>query len=145
MTEDHQKLRGDDFSLSNRGDQTPHPQHQAGGSCEILQQHNGPAISGVPGVDLGPTFNRPLFGAVALSTGHGGEERTNKGGRELSRVVGQPNLVSNRRQQDMVKRELITNGGKKLVMYYKSSFDFLSCISSFLYSSYINLTRIKLL
>ena len=95
MTEDHQKLGGDDFSLSNRGDQTPHPQHQAGGSCEILQQHNGPAISGVPGVDLGPTFNRPLFGAVALSTGHCGEERTrtNNGG-ELSRVVGQPNLVS---------------------------------------------------
>ena len=91
MTKDHQKLGGDDFSLRNRGDQTPHPQHQAGGSCKILQQHNGPAISGVPGVDLGPTFNRPLFGAVALSTGHGGEERTNKGGGNCQGWLGNPN------------------------------------------------------
>jgi hypothetical protein len=35
--------------------------------------------------------------------------------------------------------------GKKLDMYYKSSFDFLSCFSSFLLSSYITLTRIKML
>jgi len=110
MTKDHQKLGGDDFSLSNRGDQTPHPHHQAGGSCEILQLHNGPAISRVPGVDLGPVFNQPFLVAVALSKGHGGVERTNKGGKHLSRVVGQPNLVSNQRQQDMVKRELIRGG-----------------------------------
>jgi hypothetical protein len=42
-----------------------------------LQQHNGPEISGVPGVDFGANFNRPLFSVVALSTVNGGEERKN--------------------------------------------------------------------
>ena len=46
---------------------------------------------------------------LLIATRESGEERTNKGG-ELSRVVGQPNLVSNQRQQDMVKRELIRGG-----------------------------------
>ena len=66
--------------VSNCRDQTSHPQHQARGSCEILQQHNDPPISGVPGVDFGANFNRPLFGAVALLTGYSVEERINKGG-----------------------------------------------------------------
>ena len=52
------QLGGDDFSLSNSRDQTPYPQHQAGGYYKIVQQHNDLAISGVPGVDLGATFNR---------------------------------------------------------------------------------------
>jgi hypothetical protein len=36
-------------------------------------------------------------------------------------------------------------GGNRLEMYYKLSFDFLLCISSFILSSYITLTRIKML
>ena len=76
---------GHGFSLGNRGDQTPHPQNQAGGSREILQQQEGPAISGVPGVDLGATFNRPLFGAVALAASPPTCSDTTESGPQLGR------------------------------------------------------------